>query len=211
MADWETSGKDGGEICRLQLLPPQPNVPWETGLHTQQCCGTENKRGREGTVSEGGHQPSTIFRCSRRRHVVRYSFHLISDGIPLNTLSRVHKHRPLGASCKVTFASGCVHVSVGSSSPSRLNLGRLLLEGWLCAAPGAQWAQLSSAVTEAPSARVSLSPHSSFVPPPFLFLIISSASSLALISALFFHFVISLLHQTASGLVVGAAGRGSVL
>lgn len=53
MADWGTSGKDGGEICRLQLLPPQPNVPWETGLHTQQCCGTENKRGLVG----GGTSP----------------------------------------------------------------------------------------------------------------------------------------------------------
>lgn len=63
MADWGTSGKDGGEICRLQLLPPQPNVPWETGLHTQQCCGRENKKWGGGRVGcWRGHQPSTIFR-----------------------------------------------------------------------------------------------------------------------------------------------------
>lgn len=172
MADWETSGKDeeksvGYNCChRSQMCPGKLAYIHSSaaGRRTKGGGGRQRGRGGVGVGVGGGNQPSTIFRCSRRHHVLRYSFHLISDGIPLNTLNRVHKHGALGASCGATFA--CAHVSVGSSSPSRLNLGRPLLEGWLCAAPGAQWAQLSWAVIEAPSARVSLSPRSSFVPPP---------------------------------------------
>lgn len=135
-ADWGTSGKDGGEICRLQLLPPQPNVPWETGLHTQQCCGRENKKWGGGRVGcgggggGGGHQPSTIFRSSRRRRVPRYLIHLISVGVPLNAPRCVQEHRAVVLFfvflffCRATFAS-LRH----SSSSWSLNLGRLLLEG----------------------------------------------------------------------------------
>lgn len=69
--------------------------------------------------------------------------------------------------------------------------------GRLRAAPAAQWAQLSSAVTEAPSARVSVSPRSfSFVPPPSpLFnhpvLFIFTPSSPLFFPLFFFNFALS--------------------
>lgn len=89
-ADWGTSGKDGGEICRLQLLPPQPNVPWETGLHTQQCCGRENRKWGGG---QGGTSPppsSVPLAGVASRDIL---FHLISVGVPLKAPRCVQEHR----------------------------------------------------------------------------------------------------------------------
>lgn len=192
MADWGTSGKDGGEICRLQLLPPQPNVPWETGLHTQQCCGTGNKRGcagwGEGSTSP---PPSSVSLAGATSSVIHFIWSQPESLWTHCTVFTNTGHSVLLAG--LLFAVVCEQVPVGASSPLRLNLGRLLLEGWLCVVPGAHWAQLSSAVTEAPSARVSVSPHSAFVAPPFFLLIIPSSSSLSLISAPFplFNFSLS--------------------
>lgn len=171
----------------------------------------EQKVGR----GPGGHQPSTIFRSSRRRRVPRYSFHLISVGVPLNAPRCVQEHRAVLFFFSFFFLQGyfCEPVSliiIVEFEPWAPPAG-----GRLCAAPAAQWAQLSSAVTEAPSARVSVSPRSfSFVPPPsplfnhpVLFIFTPS-------SPLFFPlflFLISLSHQTVSGLVAGAAARCSVL
>ncbi|MEQ2301885.1 hypothetical protein AMECASPLE_000759 [Ameca splendens] len=39
------------QICRLQLLSPQPSVPWDTGLHTHTTAGGQNQR---------EHQPSAM-------------------------------------------------------------------------------------------------------------------------------------------------------
>lgn len=51
------------QICRLQLLPPQPSVPWDTGLHTHTTAGGQNEREYQPSAI---HPPSTL-------HLILYS------------------------------------------------------------------------------------------------------------------------------------------